>query len=283
MNKRLLSVLLAALLLIALLPAAALAEGNIVVNLGLVRAGGSLDLQMATTESGTASLSGGSLPDHCSIVTEERGGVFAHYLRGTPGIAGDYEFSLIVTDTVEVPAPTEEPGPSEGEGDAAAETTTETVTVATLTCSIRVLPAIPHFTVQDLECFVAEEAKIRVQAGIDDNGSLSYQWYANSIKDNLDGTRLEGKTEAELVVDTEFVGPSYYYCVVTAKSTDGAFADIQKQSSAVLVYVASTIEAATPTVTVTKDLEGNMVEQGGTVTFTAALGLWFSSPDWRTR
>lgn len=207
MNKRLLSVLLAALLLTALLPAAAFAEGSIVVNLGSVRAGGSLDLLMATTDSGTASLSGGSLPDNCTIVTEDRGGSSAHYLRGTPGLAGNYEFSLVVTDTVEVPASSEE----SGEG----ETSTETVTVATLSCSIRVLPAIPHYTVQDLECFVAEEAKIRVQAGVDDSGSLSYQWYSNSIRDNQDGTRLEGKTEAELVVDTEFVGPSYYYCVLT--------------------------------------------------------------------
>ena len=207
MNKRLLSIFLAALLLMALLPAAAFAEGNIVVNLGTVRAGGSLDLQMATTETGTASLSGGSLPDNCSIVTEDRGGSAAHYLRGTPGLAGDYEFTLVVTDTVEVPV--------EGEGEGEAETRTETVTVATLTCSISVQPAIPHYTVQDLECFVGEDARIRVQAGTDDSGMLSYQWYSNTIKDNIDGEKLEGKTDAELAVNTEFVGPAYFYCVIT--------------------------------------------------------------------
>ncbi len=209
MNKRLLSILLAALLLMALLPAAAFADGNIVVNLGAVRAGGSLDLQMATTDSGTASLSGGTLPDNCSIVTEDRGGSAAHYLRGTPGLAGNYEFTLIVTDTVEVP------GEGEGEGEGETETRTETVTVATLTCSISVLPAVPRYTVQDLECFVGEDAKIRVQAGTDDNGSLSYQWYANTIKDNVDGEQLDGKTDAELAVNTEFVGPAYFYCVIT--------------------------------------------------------------------
>lgn len=204
MNKRLLSVLLAALLLMALLPAAAFADGSIVVNLGAVRAGGSLDLLMATTESGTASLTGGGLPDNCSIATEDRGGSSAHYLRGTPGLAGNYEFTLTVTDIVTVP--------SEEEG---AEPRQEEVTVATLTCSISVLPSIPRYTVQDLECFVGEEAKIRVQAGTDDRGSLSYQWYANTIKDNVDGEKLEGKTQAELDVNTEFVGPAYFYCVVT--------------------------------------------------------------------
>ena len=204
MNKRLISILLAALLLAALLPAAAFAEGNIVVNLGSVRAGSSLDLQMATTDSGTAFLLGGSLPDSCSIVTEDRGGSSAHYLRGTPGLAGNYEFTLVVTDTVTV-QPEEE----------GAEPTEETVTVATLTCSISVLPAVPRYTVQDLECFVGEEATIRLQAYTDDRGSLSYQWYSNTIKDNVDGDKLEGKTSAELDVNTEFVGPAYFYCVIT--------------------------------------------------------------------
>ena len=209
MNKRLLSILLAALMLMALLPAAAFAEGSIVVNLGTVRAGSSLDMQMATTETGSASLSGGNLPDNCSIVTEDRGGSAAHYLRGTPGLAGDYEFTLVVTDTVEVPVE------GEGEGEGEGETRTETVTVATLTCSISVQPAIPHYTVQDLECFVGEDARIRVQAGTDDSGTLSYQWYSNTIKDNIDGEKLEGKTDAELAVNTEFVGPAYFYCVIT--------------------------------------------------------------------
>lgn len=213
MNKRLISILLTLLLLMALLPAAAFAEGNIVVNLGSVRAGSSLDLQMATTDSGTASLSGGSLPDNCSIVTEDRGGSAAHYLRGTPGLAGNYEFTLAVTDTVEVPV--EGGGEGEGEGEGESETRTETVTVATLTCSISVLPAIPRYTVQDLECFVGEDARIRVQAGTDDSGTLSYQWYSNTIKDNVDGEKLEGKTEGELAVNTEFVGPAYFYCVIT--------------------------------------------------------------------
>lgn len=214
MNKRLISILLAALLIVALLPAAAFAEGSIIVNLGSVRAADALDLQMATTESGTAALTGGSLPDNCSIVTEDRGGVSAHYLRGTPGLAGSYEFTLTVTDTVEIPVVSEGEEGEEG-GEAPAESTTETVTVATLTCSITVLPDIPSYTVQDVDCFVAEEAKIKLQATIDDSGSLSYQWYYNTVKDNINGKLMEDKTERELELNTEFVGPSYYYCVIT--------------------------------------------------------------------
>ena len=90
MNKRLIAVLLTLLMLTALLPAAASAEGNIIVNLGSVRAGSSINLQIATTDSGIASLSDGVLPDNCSIATEERDGNAAHYLRGTPDLAGVY-------------------------------------------------------------------------------------------------------------------------------------------------------------------------------------------------
>lgn len=222
MNKRLISVLLAALLLAALLPAAAFAESGIIVNLGFVRAGEALDLQMATTASGTAALSGGSLPDNCSIVTEDRGGSSAHYLRGTPGLAGSYEFTLTVTETVViVPIESgeesggEDPGEEGTEPETPPEPTEQSITVATLTCSITVLPDIPSFTVQDVESFVAEQAKIPLQASVRDSGTLSYQWYFSSVKDNKDGQLLENKTERELDVNTEFVGPSYYYCVIT--------------------------------------------------------------------
>ena len=208
MNKRLIAILLAVLMLTALLPAAAIAEGGIIVNLGSVRAGSTINLQIATTGSGTAALISGSLPDNCSISTEERDGSSAHYLKGTPELAGVYEFTLEVTDTVETP---DEPS----EESANSSVGSETVTVATLTCSITVLPSIPSVTAQDLDCFVGEDVRIKVQVSTDDQGQLSYQWYWNDVKDNLNGSLLEGKTERELAPDTEFVGTSYYYCIVT--------------------------------------------------------------------
>ncbi len=219
MKKRILSCLLAALLLTALLPAAALAEGGIIVNLGTVRAAEALDLQIASTETGTASLTGGSLPDRCEILTEERGGISAHYLRGTPLLAGSYEFTLTVTETIEIlppPSDDERDGEDgEGEEENPPESRFETVVVATLSCSITVLPDIPSCTVYDLSCFVGEEAKLRVEARVNDGGTLSYQWYSNSICDNANGEMLEGRTQAELELNTEFVGQSYYYCVVS--------------------------------------------------------------------
>ena len=194
MNKRLVSCFLAALLLLSLLPAAAFAEGNIVVNLGSVRAGSPLELQIATTDAGTASLADGSLPDGCSISTEERGGSFAHYLSGTPKNAGSYEFTLKVTDTVVIisnvtansdaedeepeetaepevtPEPTPEPTP---EVTPEPEERIEESTVATLKCSLTVLPDVPELTVKDVSCFVGEEARIELQATVNDGGNFS--------------------------------------------------------------------------------------------------------------
>lgn len=204
MNKRLLSILLAALLLTALLPGAALAEG-IIVSLGSVRAGDALNLQIATTASGTASLQSGSLPDGCSIVTEERGGQSVHYLQGAPGLAGTSEFTIAVTDSYVVI-------PSEGEE---GEETVETVTLDTLSCSITVLPAIPSYTVEDQDCFVGETVKIPLTVSVADRGTLSYQWYRNTVRDNVDGELLEEKTERDLSFDMEFVGTTYFYCVIT--------------------------------------------------------------------
>ena len=236
MNKRLVSCFLATLLLLSLLPAAAFAEGNIVVNLGSVRAGSPLELQIATTDAGTASLADGSLPDGCSISTEERGGSFAHYLSGTPKNAGSYEFTLKVTDTVVIisnvtansdaedeepeetvepevtPEPTPEPTP---EVTPEPEERIEEITVATLKCSLTVLPDVPELTVKDVSCFVGEEARIELQATVNDGGTLSYQWYRNAVKDNREGELLKDKTERELRYDMEFVGENYFYCVVT--------------------------------------------------------------------
>ena len=244
MRKRMFSLLIAAFLCFSLLPCAALAEGNIIVNLGTVRAGSVLDIQMGTTESGAAELTGGTLPDNCSIITEERNGLSAHYLRGTPGTAGSYEFSIAVADTVtkDVETVVEHPG-EEGEEpttETVVETVTETVTVATLNCSLSVLPAIPSFSVSDLDCFVAEEAFLEVKAEVTDHGTISYQWYSNDVRDNQNGTLLESETGSRLMIDTESPFTGYYYCVIT--NTNNGLTEVQTTP-------AITVKVTEPTIT----------------------------------
>lgn len=190
MNKRLLSLLLCALLLCTLLPGAAWAEGTIIANLGSADAGSTLDRLLGTTEEGVASVTGGSLPDGCAVSTETREGGAYHYLRGTPMAAGDYEFTLTV----------------------AAEGGEEPV--ATLTCALSVAPAQPAISVSpSVDCSVGEDARVSVSASVADNGALSYQW-------SVDGVPIENATAPELQVSTASAGSRVYVCAVTNTNND---------------------------------------------------------------
>ena len=56
---------------------------------------------------------------------------------------------------------------------------------------------------------------ISVEANVTDGGTLSYQWYSNTIDSNSGGTRLEGETNSSYTPDISAEGTTYYYCVVT--------------------------------------------------------------------
>ena len=195
MKKRLLSLGLVLLLLLAFLPGAAHADNTIIANLGAVEAGRALDQLIGATASGTAQLASGELPQGCQIVTEQRDGSAQHYLRGTPLTAGQYEFTLSVS----------------GEG--------EESPLATLTCSLSVTPAVPVVSpMQNLSLSVGDSAALTVSASVGDNGSLGYQWYSNSSASNQNGALIAGATSSSLQLTALVAGTTYYYCVVTNTS-----------------------------------------------------------------
>jgi len=211
MKKRLLSIGLALLLTILLLPAAAAADNTIIVNLGSAEAGASLDMLVGTTAEGTAELSAGALPDGCTIVTEARGDAVQHYLRGLPMTAGLYEFTLTVT--------TGEPEE----------------TLATLTCSLSITPATPVLAaMNDLALSLGDSGELTVSATAADNGALSYQWYSNSFSSNQNGTLLAGATAPVLPLNGAVTGTTYYYCVVT-NTNNGRSVSANSQAVAVTV------------------------------------------------
>ena len=243
MKKRLLSVCFAALLILTLLPAAALADSEVTIDLGRVRAGEYLSIPLSSVGSGSgwAALDSGSLPDNCSISAEPGGSGQTYYLRGTPMTAGTYSFTVKITEEIQNTAagsgavgnegeleppidgetdPGEgEPGeggtdPGEGEPLPPPEPIT-IISVTTVHASITVLPAVPTAEVRDAECFVGETHRLEVDARTGDSGSLRYQWYFNTVRDNRDGMPLQNQNNRELYVGAEFVGESYYYCVVT--------------------------------------------------------------------
>ena len=191
MNKRFLSLLLIILLLCAAVPCAAFADNTIIANLGKAPAGKYLDQLVGTTESGTASCVGGTLPAGCSVVTEQKSSGACHYLRGTPMSAGVYEFTLSVKD------------------DSSAQ-------LATLTCSLTVTPAEPSVTVSaNVSCFLGDAATVNVRATVADSGSLSFRWFSSPYNSTANGTFIEGATGNSLQVSTSAVGTNYYYCEVT--------------------------------------------------------------------
>ena len=182
MNKRFLSLLLIILLLCAAVPCAAFADNTIIANLGKAPAGKYLDQLVGTTESGTASCVGGTLPAGCSVVTEQKSSGACHYLRGTPMSAGVYEFTLSVKD------------------DSSAQ-------LATLTCSLTVS--------SNVSCFLGDAATVSVRATVADSGSLSFRWFSSPYNSTANGTFIEGATGSSLQVSTSAVGTNYYYCEVT--------------------------------------------------------------------
>ena len=191
MNKRFLSLLLIILLLCAAVPCAAFADNTIIANLGKAPAGKYLDQLVGTTESGTASCVGGTLPAGCSVVTEQKSSGACHYLRGTPMSAGVYEFTLSVKD------------------DSSAQ-------LATLTCSLTVTSAEPSVTVSaNVSCFLGDAATVSVRATVADSGSLSFRWFSSPYNSTANGTFIEGATGSSLQVSTSAVGTNYYYCEVT--------------------------------------------------------------------
>ncbi len=209
MEKRVLSLLLTLLLFLGA-AGAARADNTIIVNLGTAEAGAYADRLLGTTERGVAAISGGTLPEGCRIETETREDGACHYLRGTPMIAGDYAFTLVVAAPAEGASAEENTDGEEKGAD------NELELIADLRCSLTVLPATPSVSVSpDVSVDLGGEASLTAVASAADGGALSYQWYAAASRTNVDGTALPDAAEATLRVTPQAAGTSWYYCVVT--------------------------------------------------------------------
>nr|WP_154984450.1 S-layer homology domain-containing protein [Paenibacillus xylanexedens] len=56
---------------------------------------------------------------------------------------------------------------------------------------------------------------LSVAASVNDGGTLSYQWYSNSVNSTVGGNAIAGATSATYAVPTTSTGTTYYYVVVT--------------------------------------------------------------------
>ena len=83
---------------------------------------------------------------------------------------------------------------------------------------------------------------LRVAARVTDGGTLSYQWYRNSVNSTTGAVAISGATGAAYTPATDTVGTTYYYCVVT-NTKPGV-----ESASAVSNIAMITVEEPAPTV-----------------------------------
>jgi hypothetical protein len=83
--------------------------------------------------------------------------------------------------------------------------------------------AVPAITDQPLPLYniIGEYAgTLRITADVNDEGTLSYQWYSNTAESNTGGTAIPGETESSYTPPVTTTGAFIYYVVVTNTITD---------------------------------------------------------------
>ncbi|WP_107838360.1 S-layer homology domain-containing protein, partial [Metasolibacillus meyeri] len=101
--------------------------------------------------------------------------------------------------------------------------------------------ATPVIHTQPLSATVDEGGNITlsVDASISDGGTLSYQWFSNTINNSSDGTLIQGATSASYTIPTDTAGTIYYYVVVknTNNNVSGVkVATVTSDVAQILIY-----------------------------------------------
>jgi len=100
-----------------------------------------------------------------------------------------------------------------------------------------------------------------VQASASGGGTLSYQWYSNSVNSNTGGTLVSGAVSASYTPPTATAGTVYYYVLVT---DIGTAATVASNVAAVTVMEGVTVHAATPVIS--EHPSSGVYSQGDTAT-----------------
>ena len=102
-------------------------------------------------------------------------------------------------------------------------------------------PVITEQPEAQVNCGKGEDTYIEIEAESPNGGTLSYQWY----KETLGGKSIiDGATESTLKVSTEFASQARYTCIVTNSKGEDAFSVSSKESIVTVVLTESSdIEA----------------------------------------
>lgn len=212
MKKSLLLLTALAVLVFSLFTVPVFADNSIYTSLGSYTAGSSVEQLLAITGSGTAQLTGGTLPEGCSLVSSARDDGIHHLLTGTPVTAGNYDFTVAVTD---------ESG----------------IVAMTIHCSLTVISAAPviQSVSGDIQTALNASVTIAVRASSPNSGALSYQWYVSSENSNQNGMLLMGETSSQLTLSCNETGTRYYYCEVTNGSGGSVASTVSRAISVSVV------------------------------------------------
>lgn len=211
MKKRIISLALVLLMMLAILPGAAFADKY--STLGQVTAGTPVNYLLESQLPANCTLEYTSLPAGCNIQLDDTGTEL--YLTGTPTAAGVYTFTVTLRDNL------------------------SGTTLDTLTCSLSVTGAVPVITPSgNVSCYVGDSAILSVSAYVSDGGMLSYQWYSSASPVNYGGTYIVNATSPEFAADTSRTGTTYYYCEVTSS---GPSQSVTAASSSISVTVTQAV------------------------------------------
>lgn len=211
MKKRIISLALVLLMMLAILPGAAFADKY--STLGQVTAGTPVNYLLESQLPANCTLEYTSLPAGCNIQLDDTGTEL--YLTGTPTAAGVYTFTVTLRDNL------------------------SGTTLDTLTCSLSVTGAVPVITPSgNVSCYVGDSAILSVSAYVSDGGMLSYQWYSSASPVNYGGTYIVNATSPEFAADTSRTGTTYYYCEVTSS---GPSQSVTAASSPISVTVTQAV------------------------------------------
>lgn len=109
---------------------------------------------------------------------------------------------------------------------------------------------------------------MNVGAFVTDGGTLTYQWHANTAKNNIDGTAILGATNAAYTPDTSKAGTYYYYVVITNtnNNVNGTKITTTKSNVTAVIVSGTVIEAV-------GEIEGFNVSTGTIILITAIGGV----------
>lgn len=183
MNKKILSAAVFLLLLLSIVPAA---YADVTYpDPEPLEVGQTLNHLAASVEPGSSvSVSAGALPPGVDLYLDDKTDTTDVYLRGVPTVPGYYDAVVDVNSQ------------------------------STFMCSVDVEPAQPRLIVgPGVNCFLNETVHVSVTASVSDGGQLSYQWYASD--GSSQSSLIAGAVEPVYQPGTDYVGTTYYYCIVT--------------------------------------------------------------------